>query len=93
MNGFAAAVEPTSTTMVPSTNPICRAILTTALPVDAYRAGRLAVAAANSDGKASPTPTNRFYRTTDERDDALRGTFGSFLAEPELIANHVARFL
>ncbi len=39
------------------------------------------------------TTHNRFYRTTDERDDALRSTFGTFQARPELIANHVARFL
>jgi hypothetical protein len=36
---------------------------------------------------------NRFYRTTDEGDDALRSTFGTFQATPSLIANHVARFL
>jgi transposase len=39
------------------------------------------------------TTHNRFYRTTDERDDALRSTFGTFQAQPSLIANHVARFL
>jgi len=39
------------------------------------------------------TTHNRFYRTTDERDDALRSTFGTFQATPSLIANHVARFL
>lgn len=39
------------------------------------------------------TTHNRFYRTTDERDDALRSTFGTFQARPELIANHLARFL
>ena len=36
---------------------------------------------------------NRFYRTTDERDAALCSTFGTFLAQPKLIANHVTRFL
>jgi transposase len=39
------------------------------------------------------TTHNRFYKTTDERDDALRSTFGRFQARPRLIANHVARFL
>ena len=39
------------------------------------------------------TTHNRFYRTTDERDAALRSTFGTFQARPSLIANHVARFL
>ena len=39
------------------------------------------------------TTHNRFYRTTDERDAALCSTFGTFLAQPKLIANHVARFL
>jgi transposase len=39
------------------------------------------------------TTHNRFYRTTDERDDALRSTFGTFQARPSLIANHVSRFL
>ena len=39
------------------------------------------------------TTHNRFYNTTDERDAALRSTFGIFQARPSLIANHVARFL
>jgi len=39
------------------------------------------------------TTHNRFYQTTDERDNALRSTFGVFQARPSLIANHVARFL
>lgn len=39
------------------------------------------------------TTHNRFYRTADDRDDALRSTFGTFQASPILIANHVARFL
>jgi transposase len=39
------------------------------------------------------TTHNRFYRTTDERDDALRSTFGTLQARPQLISNHVARFL
>lgn len=29
----------------------------------------------------------------DERDDALRSTFGTFQTTPSLIANHLARFL
>jgi hypothetical protein len=29
----------------------------------------------------------------DERDDALRSTFGTFQSTPSLIANHVASFL
>ena len=39
------------------------------------------------------TTHNRFYRTTDERDAALRTTFGTFQARPAMIAGHVARFL
>ena len=39
------------------------------------------------------TTHNRFYRTTDERDDALRSKFGTFQSRPSLIANQVARFL
>jgi transposase len=39
------------------------------------------------------TTHNRFYKTTEERDDALRSTFGTFQATPSLIANHVVRFL
>jgi transposase len=39
------------------------------------------------------TTHNRFYKTTDERDAALRATFATFQAKPSLIANQVARFL
>ena len=39
------------------------------------------------------TTHNRFFHTTDERDDALRTTFGTFRADPSLIAGQVARFL
>ncbi len=39
------------------------------------------------------TTHNRFYRTTTERDDALRATFDTFHANPRLLAGHVARFL
>ena len=39
------------------------------------------------------TTHNRFYPTVDERDAALRATFGTFQAQPSLIAGHVARFL
>lgn len=39
------------------------------------------------------TTHNRFYRTTCERDAALRSTFGTFQSDPSLIAGHVARFL
>lgn len=39
------------------------------------------------------TTHNRFYRTTTERDDALRATFGAFQRNPPLIAGYVARFL
>lgn len=38
------------------------------------------------------TTHNRFYRTTDERDSALRKTFARFRRQPSLIAAHVARF-
>lgn len=38
------------------------------------------------------TTHNRFYRTTAERDTALRHTFGRFQRNPKLIAAHVARF-
>lgn len=38
------------------------------------------------------TTHNRFYRTTDERDGALRKTFGKFRRRPALIAAHVARY-
>ena len=39
------------------------------------------------------TTHNRFFRTTDERDDALRATFGRFRETPSLIAGQVARYL
>jgi transposase len=39
------------------------------------------------------TTHNRFYRTVDERDGALRSTFETFKAYPKMIAGHVARFL
>ena len=39
------------------------------------------------------TTHNRFFRTTDERDSALRATFAEFVARPALIAGQVARFL
>ena len=35
---------------------------------------------------------NRFYETTDERDNTLRRTFKIFQRKPELIEAHVARF-
>ena len=38
------------------------------------------------------TMHNRFYRTTGERDAALRKTFGKFRRQPSLIASHVARY-
>jgi transposase len=38
------------------------------------------------------TTHNRFYRTTNERDAALRGTFGAFQRRPSLINAHVVRF-
>jgi transposase len=38
------------------------------------------------------TTHNRFYRTTVERDTALRNTFARFRRTPSLIAAHVARF-
>lgn len=37
------------------------------------------------------TTHNRFYRTTQERDAALRTTFAKFRQRPGLIAAHVAR--
>jgi transposase len=39
------------------------------------------------------TTHNTFYRTTDERDAALKATFESFQSSPSLIAAQVARFL
>lgn len=39
------------------------------------------------------TTHNTFYRTTHERDAALRATFGTFQSNPSLLAGHVARFL
>jgi hypothetical protein len=36
---------------------------------------------------------NRFYRTVEERDDALTGTFASFKTNPNIVAGHVARFV
>lgn len=39
------------------------------------------------------TTHNRFFRTKEERDDALRATFGTFHNEPALIAGQVARHL
>jgi transposase len=39
------------------------------------------------------TTHNRFFRTTDERDDALDLTFQTFQSSPALLAGHVARFL
>lgn len=38
------------------------------------------------------TTHNRFYRTTDERDGALRCTFRRFQRRPRTIAAHVQRF-
>lgn len=38
------------------------------------------------------TTHNRFYRTTRERDGALRNTFSRFQRRPSLISAHVARF-
>ena len=38
------------------------------------------------------TTHNRFYRTTQERDAALRQTFRVFRKRPALIAAHVARY-
>jgi hypothetical protein len=37
------------------------------------------------------TTHNRFYRTTQERDGALRKTFRAFRRRPALIDAHVAR--
>ena len=39
------------------------------------------------------TTHNRFYRTVEERDDALTATFESFKAKPNIVAGHVARFV
>jgi transposase len=39
------------------------------------------------------TTHNRFYRTVNERDAALVGTFETFKDYPDMIAGHVARFL
>jgi transposase len=39
------------------------------------------------------TTHNRFYRTVDERDAALRDCFDSFNANTHMTAGHVARFL
>jgi len=39
------------------------------------------------------TTHNRFFRTTQERDDALRATFAQFRAHPATIAGQVARYL
>ena len=39
------------------------------------------------------TTHNRFYRTVEERDTALRARFESFNASPQQIAGHVHRFL
>jgi hypothetical protein len=39
------------------------------------------------------TTHNRFYRTVDERDQALVSTFETFKDYPQKIAGHVARFL
>ena len=38
------------------------------------------------------TTHNRFYRTIEERDTALRKTFARFRRTPALIAAHVERF-
>jgi transposase len=38
------------------------------------------------------TTHNRFYKTVEERDAALRNTFTMFQTKPRLIAAHVARF-
>ena len=39
------------------------------------------------------TTHNRFFKTTDERDTALRQTFVRFDTTPEMLAGQVARFL
>jgi transposase len=39
------------------------------------------------------TTHNRFFHTTQERDDALVETFATFQAQPSILAGHVARFL
>ena len=38
------------------------------------------------------TTHNRFYKTVEERDEALTKTFERFQAEPNLIEGHVKRF-
>ena len=38
------------------------------------------------------TTHNRFYETTQQRDNALRATFKTFQRRPSLIAAHVARY-
>lgn len=39
------------------------------------------------------TTHNRFYRTVDERDNALIDTFETFKRCPEMVAGHVSRFI
>ena len=39
------------------------------------------------------TTHNRFFHTTQGRDDALIETFETFKAQPSLLAGHIARFL
>lgn len=39
------------------------------------------------------TTHNRFFHTTQDRDAALRATFGTFQANPGMIAGHIERFL
>lgn len=39
------------------------------------------------------TTHNRFFETVEDRDAALTATFERFIAQPRLIAGHVARFL
>ena len=39
------------------------------------------------------TTHNRFFRTTDERDEALVATFDGFNQDRRSLAGHVARFL
>ena len=46
-----------------------------------------------SPSRRRDAPINRFFRTTDERDSALRATFAEFVARPALIAGQLARFL
>jgi transposase len=38
------------------------------------------------------TTHNRFFRSVEERDRALRKTFATFRAQPSLLAGHAARF-